>query len=89
VGRAVGRTPLVIPVPGAVATPIVSLIGRIAAARGRLSTLNADKMAEFLAPAWVVSSAKAERELGWRAGHDIAAGAQLTATWYREAGWLR
>ena len=89
VGRAVGRTPLVVPVPGALATPIVSLIGRIAAARGRLSTLNADKMAEFLAPAWVVSSAKAERELGWRAGHDFAAGARHTAAWYREAGWLR
>ena len=89
VGRAVGRTPLVIPVPGAVATPIVSLIGWLAAARGRLSTLNADKMAEFLAPAWVVSSAKAERELGWRAGHDLAEGTRLTAAWYREAGWLR
>jgi dihydroflavonol-4-reductase len=89
VGRAVGRTPLVIPVPGAVATPIVSLIGWIAAARGRLTTLNADKMAEFLAPAWVVSSAKAERELGWRAGHDLAEGTRLTAAWYREAGWLR
>ena len=89
VGRAVGRTPLIIPVPGAVATPLVSVIGRIAAARGRLSTLNADKMAEFLAPAWVVSSAKAERELGWRAGHGLAEGLRLTAAWYREAGWLR
>jgi nucleoside-diphosphate-sugar epimerase len=89
VGRAVGRTPLVVPVPGAVATPIVSLIGWIAAARGRLSTLNADKMAEFLAPAWVLSSAKAERELGWRAGHGLAEGARHTAAWYREAGWLR
>jgi nucleoside-diphosphate-sugar epimerase len=89
VGRAVGRTPLVVPVPGVVATPIVSLIGRFAAARGRLSTLNADKMAEFLAPAWVLSSARAERELGWRAGHDLAAGARHTAAWYREAGWLR
>jgi nucleoside-diphosphate-sugar epimerase len=89
VGWAVGRRPLVIPVPGAVATPIVSLIGRIAAARGRLSTLNADKMAEFLAPAWILSSAKAERELGWRAGHDLAEGARHTAAWYREAGWLR
>lgn len=89
VGRAVGRAPLVLPVPGAVATPIVSLIGRIAAARGRLSTLNADKMAEFLAPAWILSSAKAERELGWRAGHDLAEGARHTAAWYREAGWLR
>jgi nucleoside-diphosphate-sugar epimerase len=89
VGRALGRTPLVVPVPGAVATPIVSLIGRIAAARGRLSTLNADKMAEFLAPAWVVSSAAAERDLGWRAAHALAEGAGLTAAWYREAGWLR
>jgi nucleoside-diphosphate-sugar epimerase len=89
VGRAVGRTPLIVPVPGALATPIVSLVGKIAAARGRLSTLNGEKMAEFLAPAWLVSSAKAERELGWRAGHDVADGTRLTAAWYREAGWLR
>jgi nucleoside-diphosphate-sugar epimerase len=89
VGRAVGRAPLVVPVPGALATPLVSLIGRIAAARGRLSTLNADKMAEFLAPAWVVSSAAAERDLGWRAAHALADGTRLTAAWYREAGWLR
>jgi nucleoside-diphosphate-sugar epimerase len=88
VGRAVGRTPLVVPVPGVVATPIVSLIGWIAAARGRLSTLNADKMAEFLAPAWVVSSARAARDLRWQASHGIAEGARLTAAWYREKGWL-
>jgi len=89
VGRAVGRRPLVVPVPGAVATPIVAAIGALAAARGRPSVLNRDKMAEFLAPAWLLDVGAAERELGWRAALDAAEGTRRTAEWYRRAGWLR
>jgi len=86
---ALGRRPLVVPVPGAIATPIVAAIGALAAARGRPSVLNRDKMAEFLAPAWLLASDAAERDLGWRARHDVAAGTRLTAEWYRAQGLLR
>jgi len=88
VGRAVGRTPVVLPVPGLLATPIVGLIGALSAARGRPSTLNLDKMAEFLAPAWTLSVEKAGRELDWRAAHDVAEGTRLTAESYRADGLL-
>lgn len=88
IGAALGRRPVVIPVPGAVATPIVSAIGALAAARGKASVLNRDKMAEFLAPAWLLDVAAAERDLGWRAALDVAEGTRLTAAWYRQAGWL-
>ena len=88
IGRAIGRTPVVLPVPGALAAPIVGAIGRAAAAAGKPSVVNADKLAEFLAPAWLLSVEKAERELGWRAAHDLAAGMAKTAEWYVREGLL-
>jgi nucleoside-diphosphate-sugar epimerase len=83
-----GRAPLVLPVPPLVAAPIVGAIGLAAAASGRRSVVNADKLAEFLAPSWAASVAKAERELGWRARHELADGLAATAAWYRAEGWL-
>jgi len=88
IGAALGRRPVIIPVPGAVATPIVSAIGAFAAARGRASVLNRDKMAEFLAPAWLLAVDAAARDLAWRAALGIAEGTRLTAEWYHRAGWL-
>lgn len=91
VGRAArkgGRAPLIVPVPGIVAAPIVRLIGRAAAATGRRTVVSGDKMAEFLAPGWATSVAKAERELAWRPQVDLQRGLAATATWYRTEGWL-
>jgi nucleoside-diphosphate-sugar epimerase len=88
IGAALGLRPFVIPVPGAVATPIVSAIGALAAAGGRATTLNRDKMAEFLAPAWLLDVGAAERDLGWRAALGVSEGTRLTAGWYRREGWL-
>jgi dihydroflavonol-4-reductase len=87
-GAALGRSPLILPLPGFVASPIVGLIGRAAAAAGRRTVVNADKMAEFLAPSWLLQVAKAEQLMGWRAGTDVAAGMRITAEWYREHRWL-
>lgn len=91
VGRAArgGRYPLILPVPAAIAAPIVRAIGRAAAASGRRSVVSADKLSEFLAPSFAASVEKAERELGWRATHDLAGALDATAAWYRKEGWLR
>ena len=85
VGRAArgGRAPFILPVPGALAVPIVWAIGRAAAAAGRRTVVSADKMAEFLAPAWGTSVAKAQRALGWHPPHDLDRGLAETAAWYR------
>lgn len=87
-GAALGRSPLILPLPGFVASPIVALVGRMAAAAGRRTVINADKMAEFLAPSWLLSVTKAERVMGWQAGTDVTTGMRLTAEWYREQRWL-
>lgn len=90
VGRAVrgGRSPLIVPVPAAVAAPIVRAIGRAAAAAGRRTVVSEDKLAEFLAPAWGTSVEKAERELDWRAPHDLSLGIAETVAWCRAEGLL-
>jgi nucleoside-diphosphate-sugar epimerase len=90
IGRAVrrGRAPLIVPVPAALAAPIVRMIGRAAAATGRRTVVSADKLAEFLAPAWGTSVAKAERELAWRPPHDVRSGVEETAAWYLAEGLL-
>jgi len=87
-GAALGRTPLIVPLPGLIAAPIVGIIGRAAAAAGKRTVVNSEKMAEFLAPSWLLSVARAEQLLGWRAETDVATGMRLTAKWYREHQWL-
>ncbi len=90
VGRAArgGRSPLLVPVPPLLAAPIVRAIGRAAAASGRRSVVDGDKLAEFLAPSWVAAPDKAARELGWRADRELGPGLAETAAWYRAEGWL-
>jgi nucleoside-diphosphate-sugar epimerase len=87
-GRAIGRRPVILPLPGAVAAPIVAMAGTVVRALGRRTVLNRDKMAEFLAPAWLLSSERAFRELGWKAATGVAEGMTATGRWYQEHGWL-
>ena len=89
VGRAIGRRPMLLPVPALLAWPIVALIGRAAAAAGRRTVVNTDKMAEFLAPSWLMAVDRAAKELGWQARTGIDAGLAMTAAWYGREGWLR
>lgn len=87
-GRAMGKAPFIIPVPGFLAVPAVWAVSQVGRTRGRRSALNVDKLPELLAPAFVMSVAKAERLLGWTAQHDLLDGMARTAGWYRTEGWL-
>lgn len=87
-GAALGASPVIVPVPGIVAAPIIWAIGAAASARGGRSVVSYDKLPEFLAPAWVLSVAKAERLLGWKAELGVVEGMALTAEWYKKEGWL-
>jgi len=59
---------------------------------GRLSNravmLTRDKCNELFAPNWVCSAALARTELGWTPKVPFEEGAQITADWYKNAGWL-
>jgi len=85
-GRAMGRTVRVLPVPSAV----VHVAGLVAEAAGRLGAstlLSRDKTAEATAGSWVCSTAKA-RGLGWSPAAPLDARLSETGAWYRAQGML-
>jgi nucleoside-diphosphate-sugar epimerase len=87
-GRALGKTPRVVPVPPFVARGVLWAAGTLAHLAGRATLLSADKGNEYLAPAWTCRSDALTRDTGWRAEVGLEAGLRRAADWYREAGWL-
>lgn len=87
-GAALGRSPVLIPVPGALASGIVGIVGRAAALAGRRTVLTSERIAEFLAPSWLLDSGKADRVLGWKAKQQMVEGMKMTGAWYREHKWV-
>jgi nucleoside-diphosphate-sugar epimerase len=88
IGRAVGREPRILPLPGPLARGLLWTIGSIAHLAGRATLLSGDKAAEFLAPAWTCRSDAISRDAGWLAVTDLDTGLRRTAAWYRKEGWL-
>ena len=88
IGRAVGRQPRIVPLPGLIARGLLWTIGSIAHLAGRATLLSGDKAAEFLAPAWTCRSDALARDAAWRAETDLETGLRRTADWYRREGWL-
>ena len=88
IGRAVGRQPRIVPLPGPLARALLWTIGSIAHLAGRATLLSSDKAAEFLAPAWTCRPDALARDAGWRAETDLETGLRRTAAWYRKEGWL-
>lgn len=88
IGRAVGREPRIVPLPGPIARGLLWTIGAIAHLGGRATVLSGDKAAEFLAPAWTCRPDALMRDTGWRAEVDLETGLRRTAAWYRREGWL-
>ena len=87
-GAAMGKRPVVLPVPGLVASAVVGVIERVAAATGQRTVLTTERLAEFLAPSWLLDVEKAERLLGWKAATSLSEGMKETGEWYRANGWL-
>ncbi|HET6679844.1 MAG TPA: NAD(P)-dependent oxidoreductase [Gemmatimonadaceae bacterium] len=88
VGRAVERDVRTPGVPRWLARPILTVTDAAARVTRRPTLLTTDKANEFLASGWTADPAPFHRDTGWRAAHDLRAGLSLTATWYREHGWL-
>ncbi len=88
IGRAVGREPRIVPLPGVLARGLLWTIGTIAHLAGRATPLSGNKCAEFLAPVWTGRPDALTRDAGWRAVTDLDTGLRRTAAWYRREGWL-
>jgi nucleoside-diphosphate-sugar epimerase len=80
--------PVLIPIPGPVAKASLWLSEKAASLTGKATLLTLDKANEFLADAFVCSSAALNRDTGWTAQWDLAKGLTRTVAWYRQAGWL-
>jgi nucleoside-diphosphate-sugar epimerase len=88
VGRALGREPRVIRLPGGLARAVLACTGAAARLFGRATVLTRDKANEFLAPGWTCDPAPLIRDTDWVARIDLATGLDGTASWYREQGWI-
>ena len=87
-GRALGKTPAIVPLPAVVARGILWTVGTLAYLAGRATLLSADKSDEYLAAAWTCRSDALTRDTRWRAGIELETGLTRAANWYREVGWL-
>jgi nucleoside-diphosphate-sugar epimerase len=88
VGRAVGRSPRCVRLPGPLVRAVLRVQGAVVRAAGGAPLLDADKANEVLAPGWVCSSEALRRDAGWTAATSLERGLAETARSYREAGWL-
>ncbi len=88
VGRELGRQPVLIRVPEAVARVVAFGAEGIASLRGRSASLNRERVREIAQERWVCDPSRAIRELGFCPRFPIADGIPETVAWYCEAGWL-
>lgn len=88
IAETLDRRPIRVRVPIGLALAVSKVLSGWASVAGRLATLNREKMAEILQHYWLISSKKAEEELGYQAKYDLNRGIAETARWYREHGWL-
>jgi nucleoside-diphosphate-sugar epimerase len=88
VGKAVGRTPLFLPVPQRAIAFAAAVSETVSSGVGRSTMFNRDKVRELLAPGWLCETDSARRAFGFAAEISLADGLRGTAEWYRTQGWL-
>ncbi len=88
IGRALGKKPLRLDVPSFMLKAVVGLAEAYTRLSGRPARLTRERLADWTAPRWTVSDARARAELGYVPHVDLDPGIEETAQWYRTAGWI-
>ena len=88
IAEAMERRPLRIAVPAGLALFLSRVVSGFASAAGRMSAMNREKLNEVLQRYWLISSRKAEEELGYQPKFKLEEGIADTVRWYREHRWL-
>jgi len=88
IAHALHRRPLKIHVPMGAAVEASRLASKWSTLAGRVATLNREKLDDLLQKYWLISSRRAESELGYRPQYDLQSGVEMTARWYLEKRWL-
>lgn len=87
-GRAVGRRPLMLPVPGALLYGVGALNWGIAKLLGQPCMVSPGKVNEIRHRDWSVGVASFAATGRWSAKVGLEQGFAATTAWYRAAGWL-
>jgi nucleoside-diphosphate-sugar epimerase len=90
IGRAMGKTVLLIPLPRLVAKTALATSALAARLSGGTTLLTPDKGNELFAPAWTCDPGPLEQVTRgrWKAEVDLERGTRETADWYLRAGWV-
>jgi nucleoside-diphosphate-sugar epimerase len=83
IGRELGRELRVVPLPHWVTRNALRLTGAWARSLNRKTILHADKVHEFVQPAWTGDPQRFMADTGWLPTFDMASGLADTAAWYR------
>ncbi len=88
VARLMGYRAIALPVPAA-AMKLVAYAGDVVGKlRGSVPLFRSEKFEEMRQLAWVCSSEKAFKDLGWRPRFSLEEAIGITAQWYADNGWL-
>ena len=88
ISRAVGRSVHMVRIPRFLVQMAAMVSEGGAAALGRTTIFNREKVKELLAPGWLCETTLAKRELGFEAQISMATGLAETAAWYKQQTWL-
>jgi nucleoside-diphosphate-sugar epimerase len=88
IAAAVGRRPLRLFIPQAALLALAWASEMAEKVSGRAGFLSRERVAQWTAPRWTISDARARREIGYEPTWDVVSGAKETAAWYRQAGWI-
>ncbi len=87
-GQAFDTDPWKLPVPASLFSAAAWTSEMWGKVTGQATIFNRDKLAEMQQPAWVCGHENLSEHLDWTPEWSFADGADQTASWYREHGWL-
>lgn len=88
IARSLDKRPVHLNIPPGLAILIGRTLSSWASITGQVVTLNREKVEDLLQQCWLISSRRAEQELGYLPDYDLKKGIEMTARWYRQHEWL-
>jgi dihydroflavonol-4-reductase len=88
IGCAVGRQPVIVPLPAAVVRTAGFIAGSFTRYIGGRPFLTRERAWDLLQPNWTCDDTRARTELAYRPNVTLEEGMRETAAWYRGQGWL-
>ena len=87
--EAIGTSAMPVRPPIGLSLVVAEVAARMAKALNLPVKLDKHKIREFIQRFWVVSTRKAQEELGYLPSHDAQTAVSATARWYRANGWIK